>query len=316
MNPKSLAALLASTLALPIMADPISATSGANEKDELLKLRQDIAKEREELLNLKNTTSNLIDVFVQQGLLDKAKAETLLKAAKATGGTASGKPSADVPGRIRVTHVPEFVKEEIRQEVMAGLQDKVTQQVKAEAKQEQWGVPAALPEWLGHIKIVGDARLRMQEDMFGDDNQKRAYLDYLAINRDGGTLAAYNKNEQYLNTTEDRLRLRERFRLGLEAQITDGLKAVMRLSTTNQFSPVSSNQTLGNTGQSFQVAMDRAFIEYDFLDSQQHNLFSFYGGRIANPWLSTEMQFSPDLGFEGLVGTFRLHAQQHNPGSG
>ena len=306
---RPLAALLAIPLIAPVMAD---------EKADLLKLKQDIAKEREELTELKSTAENLIDVFVQQGLLDKQKAETLLKNAKSKTSVTETKIAAEnteaqgkTSKRIRVAYVPEFVKDEIRQEVMADLQDKVVQQVKADAKQEKWGVPAALPGWLDKIRITADARLRMQDDSFGGDNSQNAYLDYLAINHDGGILAAQNRNEAFLNTTKDRLRLRERFRLGFEAKITDDITAGMRLSTTNQFSPVSSNQTLGNTGQSYQVALDRAFLQYDFHDAQHNDWFSLYGGRIANPWFSTEMQFSPDLSFEGFAGTFRWRMNQN-----
>lgn len=314
MTQKTLAALLASLLAMPVLAD---------EKAELLKLRQDIANEREELLNLKNTTVNLIDVFVQQGLLDKQKAETLIKAAKAKAVAADPQPApidapepADTkpktPKSIRFAYVPEFVKDEIRQEVIAGLTNKVVTEVKVDAKKEQWGVPAALPEWLGNIKISGDMRLRAQDDFFGSGNTQNAYLDYLNINREGGVLAAQNLNEAYLNTTKDRLRLRERFRLAIDAKITDGLKTGFRLSTTNQFSPVSSNQTLGNTGETFEVAIDRAFVQYDFLDSRKNDWFSLYGGRIANPWVSTELVYSPDLSFEGFAGTFRWRMNQDN----
>ncbi len=319
MTRKTLAALLASSLVTPIMAD---------EKQELLKLKQEIAGEREELLNLKNTTVNLIDIFVQQGLLDKQKAESLMKAAKAkatletqqqitkaaeanAAEASTDKAPAKDPKSIRFAYVPEFVKEEIRQEVISGLTGKVVTEVKADAKKEQWGIPAALPEWLQNIKISGDMRLRAQEDYFGSGNAKNAYLDYININQDGGLLAAQNKNQEYLNTSQDRLRLRERFRLAIDAKITDGLKAGFRLSTTNQYGPVSSNQTLGNTGQSFQVAIDRAFAQYDYVDSQNNDWFSLYGGRIANPWVSTEMMYSPDLSFEGFAGTLRLHANQH-----
>ena len=319
MTKKTLAALLASSLITPVIAD---------EKADLLKLKQDIAKEREELLDLKNTTTSLIDVFVQQGLLDKQKAETLMKAAKnkaaqdstqaqstASELTPSEQGTSDDngkhPKRIRVTYVPDFVKEEIRQEVIAGLQDKVVNQVKADAKQEKWGIPAALPAWLDRVKFTADARLRVQDDFFGSANQT-AYLDYLAINHEGGIQAAQNKNQQYLNTTKDRLRLRERFRVGFEAQATDAIKAGFRLSTTNQFSPVSSNQTLGNTGETFDVAIDRAFVQYDFIDDKKNDWFSVYGGRIANPWVSTEMLYSPDLSFEGFAGNFRWHMNQNN----
>jgi len=58
--------------------------------------------------------------------------------------------------------------------------------------------------------------------------------------------------------------------------------------------------------------MDRAFIQYDYLDAQHNDWFSVYGGRIANPWMSTEMVYSPDLSFEGFAGTFRWHMKQNN----
>lgn len=318
---KTLAALLASSLVSPVWAD---------EKEELLKLRQEIAGEREELLNLKNTAVNLIDVFVQQGLLDKQKADSLIKAAKAKSAEEIKQPPATEaydekttaegeaakpknPKSIRVTYVPEFVKEEIRREVIAGLTKNVVNEVKADAKKEKWGIPGALPEWLGNVKISGDMRLRAQDDFFGSSNTQNAYPDYRNINQNGGVLAAQNQNEAFLNTTKDRLRFRERFRLAIDAKVTDSLKAGLRLATTNEFSPVSSNQTLGNTNQTFQVAIDRAFLQYDFVDNQHNDWFSLYGGRIANPWMSTEMQFSPDLSFEGFAGTFRWHMNQNDP---
>lgn len=314
-----------------VFASLFAAQAFAGEKEDLLKLKQDIAHEREELLDLKNTTESLVDLFVQRGLLDKKNAEQLLSAAKAKKLAENRQPSAassgideikaqnadqeksiDNPNRIRVTYVPDFVKEEIRQEVMANLKDSVVEQVKSDAKQEKWGIPAALPAWLDRVKITADARLRMQDDLYGSNNSPNSYLDYTSINRDGGILAAQNRDEAFLNTTLDRLRFRERFRLGLEANITDNVKAGIRLSTTNQFSPVSSNQTLGNTGQTFQVAIDRAFLQYDYVDENHNDWLSLYGGRIANPWFSTEMQFSPDLSFEGFAGTFRWHMNQNN----
>jgi hypothetical protein len=315
---KTVAALVASSL--------IASVAMADEKEELLKLKQEIAGEREELLTLKNTTVNLIDVFVQQGLLDKTKAEKLVQAAQnkaqETTKTELLKETAQVkddaaknPKRVRVTYVPDFVKEEIRQQVVAELKNDVVTEVKVDAKEEKWGIPAALPDWINRFKITGDARLRAQEDFYATENPaqniaKNPYYDYLAINRNGGHLAARNRNEELENTSVDRLHFRERFRLGIEAQITDEIKAGVRLATTNQFSPVSSNQSLGNTGQTFQVAMDRAYIHYDFLDKNKNDWFSIYAGRIANPWMSTDLVYSPELGFEGVAGTFRYRFNQ------
>lgn len=315
MSKKILVTVLAGALVAPVMAD---------EKAELLKLRQDIAREREELVTLKHTTTSLIELFVQQGVLDKQKAEILLQASKTQANPeASETNRADnhddktapskKPTSIRFAYVPEFVKEEIRQEVISGLTNKVVTEVKADAKKEHWGIPAALPAWLNNFKLSGDVRLRAHDDFFGAVNAQQTYLDYPNINQAGGQLDAYRNNQQYLNTTHDRLRLRERFRLAIDTSVTERWKAGLRLATTNEFSPVSSNQTLGNMGKTYSVAIDRAFIQYDFLDGQHNDWFTLWGGRIANPWLSTEMLYSPDLSFEGFAGTFRWHMNQHNP---
>ena len=46
---------------------------------------------------------------------------------------------------MRVTYVPQFVKDEIRAQVRDELRAEVAQDVMDRARQEQWGVPAALP---------------------------------------------------------------------------------------------------------------------------------------------------------------------------
>jgi len=323
----TLTALLASSFVMPAMAD---------EKEELLKLKNAIANERQELLKLKNTTINLIDVFVQEGILDKNKAQKLVKAAESKAADEASKQIAQEAANdkadaskaeetavksgkssktVHVAYVPEFVKEEIRQQVRAELKDDVIKDVKADAKAEKWGVPGALPEWVNNIRISGDLRLRAVEDFFGADNSlaNNQFYDYLSINKEGGHLDAFNKNEEFLNTTKDRVRLRERLRLAVDAQVTDNLKAGIRLATTNNGGPVSNNQTLGNTDQSWAFVIDRAFLQYDFVDQKGNDWFSLYGGRIANPWVSTDVVFDRDLSFEGFSGTFRAHFNQDDP---
>ena len=309
----TLAALLASTMAL-----------------------QAQASEKEELLTLKNTTINLIELLVQQGVLDKQKAQDLIKAAEqkaaqeakqqlaaeqAAAKVYSPQGSGDKDKNdksVHVAYVPEFIKDEIRQQVRAELRDDVVKEVKAHAKEEKWGIPAALPEWVNTIKLSGDIRLRAVEDFFPTNNDvppdtKSPYLDYLSINKDGGYQNALNKNEAFQNSSIDRLRFRERFRLGIDAQIAEGLKAGFRLATSNIRNPVSNNQTLGNTGQSFEFAIDRAFLQYDYVSDKGNDWFSVYGGRIVNPWMSTDILYDPDLSFEGLAGTFRLRFNQDDP---
>lgn len=311
-----------------LLISVMSTAAWADEKSELLRLKEKIASEREELLELKNTTINLIELFVAQGLLDKKKAEELVKAAKqkaaleaqqqivkeraeeeklaAVPGPAKGAvPEApgDKKGSVFVGYVPQFVKEEIRDQVRAELKDEVVQEVKADAKKEAWGIPAALPEWLNRIKLSFDTRLRGAYEFFGNDNAP--YLDYLSINRHRGHIPAFLNNEEVLNTQFDRLRYTQRFRLGLDMDITEGLKAGVRVATSNIRNPVSNDQTLGNTGRSYEFAIDRVFLQYDFRDDKGRDWFSLYGGRFRNPWLSSDIVYDPDLSFSGLAGTFR-----------
>ncbi|MCX7099564.1 MAG: putative porin [Methylococcales bacterium] len=326
----TLVALLASSIAAPAMA---------GEKEDLLALKDEIANERKELLKLKNTAVNLIDVFVQQGMLDKSKAEGLIKAAEAKATIESKAPIAQEAAiaapvaagagaiaatgagkakSIQVEYVPEFVKDEIREQVRSELKADVVKEVKAEAKTEKWGIPAALPEWVNKIKISGDIRIRGQDDFYSNANPKQSdltnpYWDFLAINRDGGNKAAREKNEEILNTSNDRLAIRERIRLAIDAQITDGVKAGFRFSTSNISNPVSIDQKLGNTGQSFDFVIDRAFLQYDYERPNNNKSFSLYAGRIANPWMSTDLVYDQDLSFEGFAGTFRLGFNQNDP---
>jgi len=298
------------------------------------------ADEREELLKLKNTTVNLIDALVQQGILDKQKAKDIIKTAEdkavveakqqraeekaaeekaqassavagAAGAAAVGAAAGGKGQPIRVARVPEFVKEEIREQVRAELKDDVVKEVKAQAKQEKWGIPAALPGWVSRIHPFLDTRTRFQWDIYQPDNAPA--FDWLQINRVGGVSQALALDEAYLNTRIDRVRFRGRYRIGFDADITDSLKFGFRLATSNQFSPASSNQTLGDYNQGWLVVIDRAFLQYDFKDQGGTDWFTLWAGRTPNPWVSTDLMFSPDLSFEGLAGNFRWNFGGDNP---
>ena len=298
-----------------------------------------LAEDREATLVNRNTTLNLIEALVQKGILDRASADAMIRDAQskavqeakeeiarehtrakasapeqpaaestATAGQA-GKGKKD--NTIHVGYVPEFVKKEIHDQVRAELKDEVLKEVKQTAKAEQWNFADALPDWIHRIKPYIDGRLRFSDEFFDPDNAQ--FYDWMAINEEGGISQALARNTAYLNTQKDRLRINERFRLGFDAQIADGLKAGFRLTTTNLYSPVSTNQTLGDYNASWIVALDRAFLQYDFVDSKGNDWFSLWGGRIPNPFMSTEMVYSAMLSFEGLVGTARWRFSQDDP---
>ena len=286
------------------------------------------ATEQQQLLELKNTIINLVDALVAQGVLNEEAARNLIKkaatdaAAQAKTQVASAAPApaaapVDDPApvsnkTVRVAYVPEFVKQEIRDQVRAELRQDVLTDVAQKAKQERWGTPDALPEWVNRIKISGDARVRNEFNKYGKDNadtlsKDNLYLDIARVNAAGGISQAGAR--AFLNTSDDSNRWRERVHLGLRAGITDHWNFDTRIATGNQLNPVSTNQTLGNGGQRFSIQLDRAGLLYD-LPAEQGAAWlasniSFAAGRIANPWMSTDLLWDEDLNFDGAALSLR-----------
>lgn len=278
------------------------------------------AGEKEELLKLRNTTTNLIMELVKQGVLTEKVANDMIKKAEADAEAQVAQQAKDQkeantdvpaePNEVRVAYVPQFVKDEIRQQVRSELRTEVVQDVMKEAKTQKWGVPAALPDWVNRFKFSGDLRLRSQNDFMGVGNSIGQWANFQAINNAGRIDAAGNA---ILNTTHDRQRFRERLRFAIDAQVTDGLKAGVRLATGNIPDPVSTNQTLANNGSQYQFDLDRAFLKYDALDNDGYKWLTLTGGRIANPFYTggaeftggSELVWDTDLSFEGFAATAR-----------
>ncbi len=271
------------------------------------------AGEKEELLKLRNTTTNLINLLVKQGILSQENAQQMIKQAEQDAvkqvklAAEADKVPADV---VRVPYVPEFVRDQIRQQVRADLRADVVADVMKEAETQQWGIPNALPEWTRKFKLYGDMRLRYEHDHFAESNfvnprvsDANSVNNFQNVNKNGG----FGSVDGLENINKDRDRFRARFRLGLKAKVTQGLEANLRLATGNIKDPVSTNQTLGNTGQKFDFNIDRAFLKYEGLDSDVYNWMTLQGGRIPNPFRSTNLIFDKDLSFEGFASTFRYN---------
>jgi len=206
---------------------------------------------------------------------------------------------------IQINHVPEFIKNEIRDQVRADLRADVLQDVLTQAKNEQWGIPYALPGWVNSLKISGDLRVRGQADVFANDNFADTYVDIAKVNAAGGQ--TYAGPEQYINNTINRNRMRTRARLSISGKATENLKLGMRLSTGNTSDPVSTNQTLGNYGGRYQVVWDQVYLQYDGYDLDHNPWMTVWGGRMPNPWLSTDLVWDDDMVFEGVAGNFRIN---------
>lgn len=263
-----------------------------------------VAGEREELLKLKATTLSIIEALVKEGILSEERADQLLKQAEVSAAAeAQALERRAAQGQdnvVRVPYVPDFVKDEIRDQVRNELREEVVKDVLSQAQQERWGIPDAMPEWTQRIKISGDLRLRAQADLFSADNPSFLnFIDYQAVN-DGDS-------DIYPNTEEDRYRGRARMRLGVDAKLTNNLKAGVRIASGNTNDPVSTNQTLGNNFRKSEIVLDRAYVQYDGINRDGYPHLTLSGGRIPNPWLSTDLVWDDDLSFEGGAATFRFN---------
>jgi hypothetical protein len=157
------------------------------------------ADDLEELRKLRDTTINLVNALVEQGVLTRAKADEIIAQAQqsatkpgaATPAPASPAATGASPPVVRVPYVPESVKEEIRDEVKG--------EVLAQAKNERWGQPGAFPDWLQHFAWDGDIRLRGEADRFPNDGTPNASV---------AELQAFGVNIANSTQSTDRYRVR------------------------------------------------------------------------------------------------------------
>lgn len=225
-------------------------------------------------------TARLIDLLVDQGVLSRDKAQSLLievgKPAVAAGAaSASARPAA---ATVRVPYIPEFVRKELKDEVRAELQ--------AQAVREGWAGPGSVPAWTRGLEWEGDVRTRLQLDRFADGNAPQISVTDTNRNR-ALTLA---------NVSEDRNRLRVRARIGLTATVDENWSAGVRLTTGSATDPLSANQTLGNFGNRYTVLIDRAYLRYRYAD-----VVNVVAGRFGNPWYGTDLVWANDLSFDGIA---------------
>jgi Putative porin len=266
-----------------------------------------LADEAEELRRLRDTTINLVNALVEQGVLTREKADAIIAQAQAAATNPSGAaPNAPAqgapppaqgptpaavpplaPGTVRVPYIPETVKEEIK--------DQVKQDVLAQAKTERWGEPSAFPEWLRRFYFYGDIRLREEFDRFPSDGVPNAPVQ---------VLQAYGVN--IANSTEADNRLRFRARFGFNAVVGDTVTAGVRFASGGVGSgsnPGSENQTLGNYLSRNTVGFDRAFINY-----HPWSWIEAMGGRIGNPFFRpTTLVWADDVSLEGVL--VNIHPQ-------
>jgi len=273
--------------------------------------RADEASDQRSLTELRNTVVNLLQALVEKGLLTREQADLLVKQAQdkaavdaAALAAKNAAQAKEDEGAVRVPYVPQIVKDEISKQVAAEVKPAVVEDVVQEAKEEKWGVPGALPEWLSRVRVFGDVTVREQSDWYPKDNSVDQIFDFNAINAAGGIA---NTTYPFLDTTEDRNRLRLRARFGIEGDISPYVSAVVRLASGSLTNPGSESQTLGNYGERYTVGIDQAYIRWNTSTAERLSAMTLEGGRIPNPWFApTQLVYATDLTFEGVADTARF----------
>lgn len=243
------------------------------------------ADEREQLEALRATTLAIVDALVAKGILTEEAAKDMLKQAGQKGQEqAEAITKAETAaGVVRVPYIPEHVKREIGEQIR--------QEVVAQAKTEHWGNVNAVPEWVDRLQWSGDFRLRAQGDYYANGNAPG--YDFAFEPYGLGSIT------DPINTEVDNQRLLVRARLALAAKVTDGVSAGFRITTGNTTNPVSTNQALGEDFNKYSLVLDRAFVK-----SHPWDWLTVWGGRMPNPFFSTDMVWDDDLNFDGVAATF------------
>ncbi|HKQ83975.1 MAG TPA: putative porin, partial [Steroidobacteraceae bacterium] len=266
------------------------------------------ADDAQPLEELRTTVIGLLDALVQKGVITREQAQTMVADAQAKASAAAQQRAQQEAGEkdaVRVTYVPETVRAKIREEMRAEVTEDVTANVLAKAREERWGVPGALDEWIRNVRIYGDVRARSEGDLYASDNAPNVYFDFNAVNDAGG--AGRAAENAFLNTSEDRNRAVGRMRVGALVNLGNAFKADLRLASGNVRSPVSTNQTMGTYGGRWTVNVDKAAILWNPIFSHASQELDFRFGRFGNPFVSTsELIWDADLTFEGVAATYAL----------
>jgi len=287
-----------------------------------------------------SVTERLITLLVEKGVLTRDQAGALLQQAKQEAETArkpaprprpatpafavAKQPAAALstpaqaaqaepqlpPGTVRVTYVPQIVRDQIAQEV----RNQMLQEAPAQATAAS--ASSAVPEWVRRITVFGDFRFRGEGDFFPSSNRGTPgnfthFPDYQAINTGSAFDTLGGAFPPLLDTTADRTRVRLRARLGVDAKIDDGISSEIRIATGNDNAPYTANQTLGQNGPftKYSLWLDRAFVK-----AAPTNWVSINVGRQPNPYWTTNLQYYDELSFDGLSATLAPKVNGHIDG--
>lgn len=230
----------------------------------------------------------ILQLLVDEGVVPAQRAQDLLARARQAAELRRQREAPRTAATIDVPYVPETVRDQIKEEVK--------QEMVAEARTQGWIGTNTLPEWVNRITISGDFRLRHESEYFADGNFDQ-FPDVNAINQAGGVPSV---DFPLLNSTIDRGLVRYRARLGLDARLSNQVHVGFRLASGSNNGPVSTNANFGDYFQKDAIYIDRAFVTLTPLP-----FIELTGGRMPNPFQSTDLVWDEDINPEGVAVTLR-----------
>ena len=249
-----------------------------------------------------NVTINLINRLVEKNILTKEEAATMIQQAEADATTAAAKndiealpPEPSAEEEMRIAYIPDVVRNQMR--------DQIQQELMARAREEKWS-EKQYPEWTNTFRPFGDIRVRSENTFFSEGNDNSgAFPNFNAINTGSPFDTSGTQFSPQYNVDQDRDRARLRARFGTDIMLGEGFNGGIRLATGDSNTPTSTNQSLGGSGGNFSkyaIWLDRAFVSYDAGPGDGQEL-TFLLGRFDNPFMSTDIVWDEDLGFDGLA---------------
>lgn len=282
-------------------------------------------------------TINLIQKLVKRGILTPEEANEMIRQAEAEAESVRAQSQTDMvaiaqaaavqvvatsapagsdlppnsPDDIRVTHIPQPVKDQIKEEIKLELATNRTS--------KEIGAALRLPKWVENAKPFLDIRVRYAGTYFPTGNAEGSFPNFNAINTASTPFDVNGVNySPQLNVNQDRNQYLMRMRFGADIAMDENFSSGFRIATGSNNSPTSTNQSLGlvNSGvqggnfSKYAIWLDRAFIRYD---AAYEDIIkgSIWIGRFENPYFSTPLIWDDDLGFDGIAATVKANVTEN-----
>lgn len=286
-----------------------------------------------------NVTINLIQKLVKRGILTQEEANEMIRQAEAEAEAVRAQSQTDMvaiaqaaavqvaasslpagsdlppasPEDIRVTHIPQPVKDQIKEEIKLELATNRTS--------KEIGASLRLPKWVENAKAAYDLRVRYAGTFFPTGNDATgAFPNFNAINTGTPFDTTGTQFAPQLNVDQNRNQYLLRARFGMDFAMSENFSSGFRVATGSNNSPVSTNQGMGVANSATQgqggnfskyaIWLDRAFMRYDFNVTEAIKTTA-WAGRFENPFFSTRLTWDDDLGFDGAALTTKANVTEN-----